>query len=333
MNNEILFKPNGLILATANDSITSSELKTFETLLQRCQIKKDSEWTKAEISRDEMKLLIKNNSSSTLEELKLVLEKFMKISIRFKIGKKHVGATLLSAYIYNEETDTFTCSIHENVVISLNKYNEIGYSPIDLKLVRQARGYYTQKIYGLLRMWSREGKPIKHKYAIQQIKDVCDIYEGSSYDQYGNLKKKVLAPAIKEINEKLNMKVEYKEIKKMRKVQEIEFTFIDYEPRKYDFEKDKLVEPTAVSITDEIAIASDEIDSIDYMDLIDINLNESIHSQFIKDFYNFKEYTKAVETAAERTLSTLGGKTINKRNYKYFKTSLENLIPSEDIYE
>lgn len=37
MNNEILFKPNCLILATANKTVTSSEYKVYDTLLQRCQ--------------------------------------------------------------------------------------------------------------------------------------------------------------------------------------------------------------------------------------------------------------------------------------------------------
>ena len=67
------------------------------------------------------------------------------------------------------------------------------------------------------------------------------------------------------------------------------------------------------------------------MTLLDLNINESIHTQFLKDFYNYKQYIKSVQTASEKTLGSLGGKTINKRNYKYFKTSLENLIPSVNI--
>ncbi|MGL5328562.1 MAG: replication initiation protein [Peptostreptococcaceae bacterium] len=332
-NNEILFKPNALILATASKTITSSEYKLYDTLLQRCQITKDSQWRKAEISREEIKRIIKSNDKTTLAELKLTLDEFQNIKIKFKLGNKHVNGVLIAEYVYDENTDIFTCSMSENVFTALMAYNEIGYSPIDLKMVRQARGYYTQKIYGLLRMWSRQNERIVKIYSIEQIKEVCDISSEGSYEQYKELKRRVLNPAIKEINEKLNMKVEYKEIKRMRKVQEIEFTVTDYEPRKYDFEKAKLIEPNIVSILDEVAITSNDIDSIDYMYLIDINLNESIHTQFIKDFYDYKIYITAVETAVLRTLSTLGGKTINKRNYKYFKTALENLIPSRDIYE
>ncbi|MGL6184397.1 MAG: replication initiation protein [Clostridium chrysemydis] len=331
-NNEILFKPNGLMLATANNSVTASEYKIYDTLLQRCQITKDSHWRKAEISREELRKIIKSNDKSTLDELKSTLDKLKKIDIRFKLGKKDVSATLIAEHIYDNETDMFTCSMSENVFNALMTYNEIGYSPIDLKLVRKARGFYTIKIYGLLRMWSRYNDTVTKRYTIETIKSICDIFEGTSYDMYADFKRRILVPAIKEINEKLNMKVEYKEIKKMRKVQEIEFTFTDYEPRRYEFEKDKLVEPKTISISDELVIDDDnDIESIDYMYLLDFNLNESIHNQFIKDFYDFKDYMVSVKNASEKTLTALGGKTINKRNYKYFKTTLENLIPNLHI--
>lgn len=254
MNNEILFKPNGLILATADNTITSSEYKIYDTLLQRCQRTKDSHWRKAEISREEMKTFIKNTNSSTLEELKKVLDKFVNVKIKFKLGKKDVSATLIAEHIYDNETDIFTCSMSENVFIALMTYSEIGYSPIDLKLVRQAKGFYTQKIYGLLRMWSKQNEAIVKKYFVELIKDTCDIFEGTSYDRYNNFKSKVLIPAIKEINEKLNMKVEYKEIKVMRKVQEIEFTFTDYEPKKYDFNDDVTVIDVDATPVEDVAL-------------------------------------------------------------------------------
>lgn len=333
MNNEVLFKPNGLILATADNTITATEYKIYDTLLQRCQITKDEQWRKSEISREDLKKIIKHNDNSTLAEIKSVLDKFIKINIKFKLGRKDVSANLIAEHIYDHDTDMFTCSLSENVFKALMRYNEIGYSPIDLKLVRQARGFYTQKIYGLLRMWSRQDESVTRIYTIEQIKDVCDIFEGTAYDVYGNFKKKVLNPAVKEINEKLNIKVTFKEIKVMRKVQSIEFTFIDHEPRRYSFDKDKLIEAKSISINnDEVAISIDEdIDSIEYMNLIDYKLNESIHTIFLKDFYDYKEYLKAVETASQKTLGALGGKTINKRNYKYFKATLENLIPSKEI--
>lgn len=241
MNNEILFKPNGLILATANKAVTSTEYKIYDTLLQRCQVTKDEHWRKAEISREELKNIVKSNDNSTIEELKKMLEKFMSVKIRFKLGRKHYGATLLADYIYDEDEDTFTCSMSENVYMALMHYTEFGYSPIDIKLVKRAKGFYTQKIYQLLRMWSRQNKQVNKEFTLEQIKEVCDIVEGTSYDLYKAFKNRVILPSVKEINEKLNMQVTFNEIKTGRRVTKIEFIFIDFEPRNYYFKQDEII--------------------------------------------------------------------------------------------
>lgn len=251
MNNEILFKPNGLILATANKTVTSTEYKIYDTLLQRCQVTKDEHWRKAEISRKELRNIVKSNDNSTVEELKKILEKFMSVKIRFKLGRKHYGATLLADYIYDEDEDAFTCSMSENVYMALMHYTEFGYSPIDIKLVKRAKGFYTQKIYQLLRMWSRQNKQVTKEFTIEQIKEVCDIVEGTSYDLYKAFKNRVLIPAIKEINEKLNMQVTFNEIKSGRRVTKIEFTFTDFETRNYDFKQEEMIiEPGNVEESD-----------------------------------------------------------------------------------
>ena len=101
-NNEILFKPNGLILASANKTITSSEFKLYDTLLQRCQITKDSNWRTAKLSRAEIKNIITNNDKTTIEEIKKVLDKFIGINIKFKLGRKDYSAALISEYIYEK---------------------------------------------------------------------------------------------------------------------------------------------------------------------------------------------------------------------------------------
>ena len=240
-NNEILFKPNGLILASSNKTITSSEFKLYDTLLQRCQITKDSNWRTAKLSREEIKAIITNNDKTTIEEIKKVLDKFMGINIKFKLGRKDYAATLIAEYIYDNDLDVFTCSMSENVYMALMTYSEFGYSPIDLKLVKQARGFYTQKIYQLLRTWSRNNITVTKDYTIEKLKKVCDIFEGTSYDRYDNFKRKVLKPAIEEINEKLNMKVEYEELKSGRRVTRIKFTCTDFETRQYEFNSDDVI--------------------------------------------------------------------------------------------
>lgn len=321
MNNEILFKPNSLIMAKSDcDNIKSNEYKVYDTILQRCQFYQGYGFRKAELTRDEIKMIVKTNDYTTVNEITNTLDKFRGITLKFKLGTKYITSGAIAEYDYDTSTDTFSIVISENVFNILMEYSKYGYSPIDLKIIRKARSYYTQKIYGMFRAWSKYNKKVNHTYQLEEIKGVCDIFEGK-YSEYKIFKRDVLKKAIKEINESLNMNVEIvKENRINRKVASIEFSINDFESKKYNFISNKIVEVKAEDKVDDV------IDNIDYANLIDMNLNESIHNKFINDFSDYKDYIKAVEIASRKTLDSVGGKTINKRNYNYFKTSLENLL-------
>lgn len=330
MNNEILFKPNSLIMATTKTrDISAIEYKLFDTLFQRCQYYDKSNWKKATITRTEIKEIVLHAEDATVMNIKMTLEKFRNIDLYFKLGTLNVSGSIIAEHTYDESTDTFTCTMSDNVYKILMDYAMYGYTPINLKVVRNSRGYYSQRIYGMLRKWSKYNVPVTYEYSLNEIKSVCGVDSLPSYEVYKDFRKRVLDPAMYEINEKLNMEVSYEAIKVIRKVQRIKFTIIDREPKKYEFDTDKIIEPKSIT---EIAVGqADDIDSIDYMNLIDFKINESVHELFLKDFCNYKDYIVAVKTASDKTLSTIGGKTISKRNYKYFKTVLEGLIPEEVI--
>lgn len=330
MNNQVLFKPNSIIMATSNCSeITSTEYKVYDTVLQKCQVYQGYGFKKAQLGKDEVKSIVKNKNDLTVKGICDIFEKFRNITMRFKIGTKYITSSAISEYSYDESNNMFSVYISDNVFNMLMDYAQIGYSPIDLKLVRKAKSYYTQKIYGMLRMWSRYNETVFHTYKLTEIKDICDIVEGSCYDQYKIFKRDILKKSLKEIQNKLNMKAEIvKENRVSRKVASIEFSILDYETKKYDFDSEVIIE--AKDIQQQIKAAEPDIDeeisSIDYVNLIDMNLKASIHKKFMNDFGDYKNYLRAVETASSRTLNAVGGKTINSRNYNYFKTALTNLI-------
>lgn len=327
-NNEILFKPNSLILATSNcDDITSSEYKIFDALLQRCQYHKGHGFRQAELTREEIRCIIKSNDNATINGIKRTLNKFKDISLEFTLNKKFVSSNALAQHVYDPEKDIFKCSMTEEVFTVLMNYAKDGFSPIDLKIVRKAKGYYTQKIYQLLRMWSKVGIIINKTYTLEELKNICDIREGGSYDNYKDFRKRVLDPAVREINDKLNMEVKYKPIKVVRKVQKIEFTILDNETKKYNFNDNKSNIIEVESRIEENNQTKFEIDSKDYVDLLDVGINKSVHERLITDYPNFKDILKHIEEASKRTLDKTGGKTINKRNYKYFIVTLESLLP------
>lgn len=236
--NEVLFKSNTLIKSNIN--ITSVEYKIFNKILYKCQIEKDNNnQLRAILTIDELNNIVKNKKENTIRALTESLEKFIKIPIRFEKKKSYVITTLINKVVVDKETLNFNCYLDKDLYEVLMGYKELGYSPINLKMIRQANGYYTQRFYELFRVWSGHNKDVT--YTIDELKEWLMIQEGMSYDRYFNFKIKVVEPALKEINQKLNMKVSYRENKAGRSVKSLTFIVEDLEPRIYDFNKNKII--------------------------------------------------------------------------------------------
>ena len=236
---EVLFKSNTLIKSNIN--ITSIEYKIFNKILYKCQMEKDNnQQLRAVLTIDELSSIVKNKKENTLKALTESLEKFIKIPIRFEKQKSYVITTLINKVVVDKETFNFTCYLDKDLYEVLMGYKELGYSPINLKMIKQANGYYTQRFYELFRVWSGFNKDVT--YTIGELKEWLMIEEGMSYDRYYNFKIKVVEPALKEINQKLNMRVLYTENKVGRSVKSLTFNVEDLEPRQYDFKGDKVSE-------------------------------------------------------------------------------------------
>lgn len=251
--NEVLFKSNTLIKSNIN--ITSVEYKIFNKILYKCQIEKENNsQLRAVLTIDELSSIVKNKKENTVKALTESLEKFIKIPIRFEKQKSYVITTLINKVVVDKETLNFNCYLDKDLYEVLMGYKELGYSPINLRMIRQANGYYTQRFYELFRVWSGHNKEVT--YTIDELKEWLMIEEGMSYDRYFNFKIKVVEPALKEINQKLNMKVSYKENKSGRSVISLTFIVEDLEPRTYDFSKNKVIKEQ-ISI-DELALELNE---------------------------------------------------------------------------
>lgn len=322
MHNEILFKPNTLIKGST--AVSSNEYKIFNRILYKCQVTNNTQMI-AELTLEELKELVKVKNDSTPKGLLDTLERLMQVIIRFEKepnSNKFISTTLINKVEIDTDTRNFKCFIDKELYETLEKYR-LGYAPIDLKEIKKLNGFYAQRIYELLRLWT--GSTTTIEYKIDILKEILNLTESTAYDKYYNFKTRIIDKAVNEINCKLNMKIEYEEIKstnrRKRGIGSLRFKVIDNEPRYYDFKKEKIIDTKYKDVEEK-----NEIDSIDYMNLIDCKINESVHSMFLNDFEDYKNYLNLVVTASSRTLDSVGGKTISKRNYKYFKVTLENLL-------
>ncbi|MBN1047036.1 replication initiation protein [Clostridium botulinum] len=308
--NEVLFKSNTLIKSNVN--ITSVEYKIFNRILYKCQIEKDNnQQLRAVLTIDELSSIVKNKNENSIKSLTESLEKFIKIPIRFEKKKSYVITTLINKVIVDKDTLNFNCYLDKDLYEVLMGYKELGYSPINLKMIKQANGYYTQRFYELFRVWSGLNKEVT--YTIDKLKEWLIITEGMSYDRYYNFKIKVVEPSLKEINKKLNMKVSYKENKVGRSVKSLTFIVEDLEPRQYDFNKDKTFKEQ-ISM-DEIALDLNINASniINVKDNMDIDLPESKTKVLLNNKNTFSDVTEKLNASKIKIAIS----TINKFKTKY----------------
>lgn len=122
------------------------------------------------------------------------------------------------------------------------------YTKYRLGYVLKFKCEYTFRIYELLKQYQTASERM---ISIKDLKEMLLIED--IYKQYTHLKQRVILPAIKEINEKSDIKIELTEIKKARKVEVLHFTiqenFKNYYPidnfMEYEKYKKKSVEELA----------------------------------------------------------------------------------------
>lgn len=256
--NNILNKSNDLIKGSFEvenkelSVLTGNEYKLFNKILLQCQLNfnKDSSSLSGKFTLEEAREIFKNKNISTPKAIADTLKKFLGIKIKYKTGNRIVFTNILTAFDVDENTYEFTCFIHRELFEALTGYKEVGYSPINLTLMNKAKGYYTQRLYELLRVWSGTKKVIG--YDIDYLKEFFEVDKMKCYESNFNFKNRVIIPAIKEINEKMEMKVDFKEIKASRKIIKIEFIVNDLQGREYEFKKGEFIEPKPKKTFDNI---------------------------------------------------------------------------------
>lgn len=345
---EILLQPNNLIKSRYD--FTTIENKLFYKILYNAQKQCNNRPIyHATISTDEFKEFIKRRNDCTEESIKAMLNLFQQSILEFDYINddghlKTFGSGLINTYDLNHATNTYEITMHEILYRHITDFINIqgkGYTALNMSLLFTFKGAYTQRFYTLMRLWSRENTEVEIKYNLDELRKFLKLKD-DVYPQYKAFKQKVIKRALDEINEKGNMNVEIKEeIRKGRKVDQIIFSVLDYEPRKYF---DKKVEK-AVSNLNKDSNSRYSVDGAKTNTIL--NKNSKIEDEifyipdeniftigtlraFKKDFstYNFKlQYcANAFDDATMITLERDEVEIIKASSYKFFKGTLENKL-------
>lgn len=344
----ILMKHNDIVNAKYEITVNSNRIFTY--LLYEFQKDLDKSKLSCEISREKLAMLVNGNVDKTVKGLTTILMNLRKKDL-FLMDELQDGSIdfIAGGFIdnatYNNKTDRFTIVADVRVHKLLHRYLEDGYTPVNLEIWLSLKNRYSQRLYDLLRAWSGTKETIN--YSINKLRELMLLE--NKYKQYTDFRKRVLIPAIDELNATGYFQIDYCEIKKGRSIESIDFIVKDLDKRKY-FIKDEVTNDVSAIAVDEIAVTSEE--DISLLDVKKVNQNsenidlKAVYSDlfipdegiftkgtlrsFKKDFkhIDFKnEYMeKAFDEAIMITLDRDDVEVIKAGSYKFFKGTLDNKI-------
>lgn len=311
----ILNKSRDIILTSYD--ITSTANKIYNAILYSVQKEKNGHY-KCKMKSKEIMGLIKKKDNKNINYIKDILSTLKGTSLLFwdKEGNKNVenDYNLIIGRKYIVEDDMFEIEVPDVVYNHITKYK--CYAPLNLDILSQFKSFYAQRMYELLRLWSRYNRTVEHKFSVNELRFVLGV--GEKYPRYNNFKQKVLEVCKKELKEKANMNIEFEAKKTGRSTTHIIIRILDKEIKKY-FPYKRLEEIKKIDLSglneDDIKIINSMIKNLEnkIQDINKYDLKKEINN--IKD-YIFNKKAILEKEDVYKILKLLEEENINEKQAK-----------------
>lgn len=199
----IVMKNNIIIKAKYN--ISTLENRIFLMLLYKLQRNND-DVIKCEISHEEFKTIIKKKQTSSVDSISNLLVNLRKQSIYFRDEEGWGEYGFINGFKYIKSRKTFKIEASKEIHNYIRNYLDTGYTPINLAIFFGLINPNAQRFYDLLRLWSGTKSIINYK--VDELKELLMI-EGK-YDRYNDFKRRIIVPAIKELNNTGCFEIDFK---------------------------------------------------------------------------------------------------------------------------
>lgn len=354
--------------------ITAVENRMYNYVLYKAQKNKSTDNTyQCSLTRNEIiDNIIKSKSEQTIQEIEKVLDVLQSTKLVFWEQKDNINIkkdyNLIVGREYKAEKDEWIIVMSEVIYEHLKKYYELSkcYAPLDLEITSKFKSFYSQRMYELLRLWSRYNKEIEHKFSIEELRFVLGV--DNKYPRFNNFKQKVLNVCQKELELYANMKVEFIEERKSNKVNNVTIKILDGEPKKYfrSYKIDELryidtekLSPETINKVNELIVELEENSQIYTQDVfeskialmknyineeiarlksIEANFEKVTFARFITEYeldLNDISVKLKILDVIDKTITNTDTDKIYAKNYNYFKTVLKqigiNEIKIEDV--
>ncbi len=175
------------------------------------------------------KLLGKRIKSVSLRKIK---EELRLEDLEVFMGSKERLYSWCSYIEFDKDTKALTFKMNPDLKpFLLNLENR--FVLLDIKHISKIKGFVGKRLYSILKQYQSQDKNGNGYFVenVEKFKELFKLTEGC-YERYSNLKKRILIPAINQINESSDIQVKLIEIKNGRKVERIKFIFTSKENNK-----------------------------------------------------------------------------------------------------
>jgi plasmid replication initiation protein len=227
----------------ARYQLSAREAKVMLYLISKIDPIKQSQLNEQTISVKELEAILKGDGKKwggLYEEMRTFQDRMMGRTITMPTdieidGKSFPGKMNWFQYIAPVRMDDGTIGMRflfsqplQPALLNLKEY--VG---VELLEVIPLKSSFSIRMFQIFRAHrnrlAKYQKKSHLRYEIEELKSLLGV--DSKYEDYGNLKKRVLQPLEAEISEHTSIKVTWKGIKKGRNVEEIEFEFWDKSTR------------------------------------------------------------------------------------------------------
>lgn len=249
--NYLVTQSNNLIEARHKKPLTAREQKIVLAMVGMIQ-PSDEDFKDYRISVKSFSEMLGLKGSVKYTQMKGIAENLMSKTI--EIPKKDGGwilANWISSAEYKEGEGIIELSFSPKLKpYMLQLKNQ--FTSYRLSNILNLNSTYSIRLYELIKKWQHLGK---WECSVEDLRGKLGVGE-KIYPRYANLKARVLAPAIAEVNEKTDLFIRFNEIKSGRSVKQIEFT-IQHAPEKeikLPESKKKLEQPKKAPENEEVRI-------------------------------------------------------------------------------
>lgn len=232
-NNKYIYKSNNLIESSYNLSINEQRLiymgvKKLKPIYVKSKLKPSQlktfaatqEFGDLRIYVNEFKKEFDLNGNSLYERLAEVAHTLFNNKIQYlEEDGTFVEKRWVITCKYNEKGKYISLTFHPELILDLlifkSRYGEIQYD-----VSKSFKNTYSFRIYELLKNYSYKKS---RKIELNDFRHKLGIYDDSKYSSFAELKRNVIDPSIKAINETSDITVEFEPVRYGRKVGALNF--------------------------------------------------------------------------------------------------------------